>query len=1038
MGVSIQLDGSIIVKDFSGLTFKISKDGEITVLDRDGNSFEFSKEGFEFNWESGNTKFKIDKDGVFEGVVEITASSHAVFTGRRTPGGGLSLDKAKIDTPDVGMKVGPFGALELGVDGYMEWTPGAGAELGVDKKVLILGKDLNEIIEKAYGYVESSWLGQAMARRGDWIDAVADGRTDLTYLDWLKQQRAGQSNEPLSDEGGSWMEGTFGGLGTTHQVMKYVKEKFGAAEASSSPLILDLDGDGVETVGINNGVRFDHDGNGFSEATGWVGRDDGLLVWDKNKNGVIDGGLELFGNNFVLSTGNKAENGFAALAEFDSNHDGYVDALDSKFSELRVWRDLNADGISQSNELFKLEEVGVRSLNVLYERGETADVNGNQHLQLGGYTRIDGAVSKMDDVWFKVDRANTKEKDLVGISDDIKVLPDILGFGNVHGLHQAMARDTSRKLQGLVSEFLQATDDVARMALTDRILLVWTGAEDYPVASRGWNVADARKLYAVEVLMGESFNQGGGADSGNPGYLAASLLMEAYGRVSDYIYSQLMLQSKYKSLLTDVSISFAGDLEVVNTDKLVVSLLELYSAGSTQGTDYLVGFAKSLKFGGVFGGKIIESLGAKGDANGSQLYYDLSVLGLENKIGDSASNILQSAGDKNTHLFGLAGDDQLIGGSGDDVLDGGSGNDSLSGNDGSDIYHFSRGWGQDSLTNYDTGRGKVDAIVFSSDIRPSDIVISRYNYDLVLRLVGGSDQINVRYYFSNDGRSEYQLEEIRFFDGTVWNIETVKALALQGTNGVDTLRGYATDDYINAGADDDSVFGDSGNDTLDGGAGSDLIMGEAGNDQLLGGEGDDRLFGDIGNDILDGGMGNDSLYGGEGNDVLDGSAGNDLLDGGAGSDTYLFGRGSGLDTVNNYVYDASMPSKLDTIRLVGLNPEDVVFSREGNDLVIKVKGGDDMLRVKSHFFESGTPEQTYAIDQVQFGDGTVWSYTQLQREVLTGNSGADDLIGYASDDTLSGAEGDDTLSGLGGNDTLLGGAGNDSLYGGAGNDVLDG
>ncbi|NWB28431.1 calcium-binding protein, partial [Pseudomonas gingeri] len=161
------------------------------------------------------------------------------------------------------------------------------------------------------------------------------------------------------------------------------------------------------------------------------------------------------------------------------------------------------------------------------------------------------------------------------------------------------------------------------------------------------------------------------------------------------------------------------------------------------------------------------------------------------------------------------------------------------------------------------------------------------------------------------------------------------------------------------------------------------------------------------------------------------------LDGGVGSDTYLFGRGSGQDTISNYSYDTT-PNKLDTIHLQGLSQSDVIFSRENNDLLIKIKGSDDVLRVSSHFYTFSNSYQSYAIDQIQFGDGTVWSYEQLRRELLTGGDAGDVLTGYASDDTVSGLGGNDTLFGLGGNDILLGGAGNDSLYGGDGDDILDG
>ncbi len=74
----------------------------------------------------------------------------------------------------------------------------------------------------------------------------------------------------------------------------------------SLSLVIDLDGDGVETTTMEKGTHFDHDGNGFAERSGWIGKDDGLLVRDINGNGQIDNGTELFGNNSVLSSGQKA------------------------------------------------------------------------------------------------------------------------------------------------------------------------------------------------------------------------------------------------------------------------------------------------------------------------------------------------------------------------------------------------------------------------------------------------------------------------------------------------------------------------------------------------------------------------------------------------------------------------------------------------------------------------------------------------------------------------------------------------------------
>lgn len=117
------------------------------------------------------------------------------------------------------------------------------------------------------------------------------------------------------------------------------------------PLVLDLNGDGITTISSGNGVYFDLDVNGFAERTGWINRDDGFLVFDRNQDGIINNGLELFGDGTKLKNGAIAANGFEALSENDDNKDGIIDKSDSIFNKLRVWKDINGDGFSQTSEL---------------------------------------------------------------------------------------------------------------------------------------------------------------------------------------------------------------------------------------------------------------------------------------------------------------------------------------------------------------------------------------------------------------------------------------------------------------------------------------------------------------------------------------------------------------------------------------------------------------------------------------------------------------------------------------------------------------
>jgi len=314
----------------------------------------------------------------------------------------------------------------------------------------------------------------------------------------------------------------------------------------------------------------------------------------------------------------------------------------------------------------------------------------------------------------------------------------------------------------------------------------------------------------------------------------------------------------------------------------------------------------------------------------------------------------------------------ISGTSGNDVLSGGAGNDVLDGGAGNDTYLFGRGSGQDVVISHDTTASKLDAVQLATGISFSDVVLRRESDDLIISIRGTFDTLRVSNHF---GSAADQIEEIRFGDGTTWNAAAISARVTSATDGSDSLEGSAANDSLNGGAGDDELFGRAGNDSLLGGTGRDVLHGDEGNDVLDGGAGNDSLFGGADNDTLIGGGGADTLRGEDGNDILDGGAGSDLLEGGAGSDTYLFGRGSGQDTISSH--DDTTPDKLDGVQLgSGVGASDVILTREGDDLVIAIRGTFDTLRVSNHF--SGSADQ---IEQIRFADGTVWNTTVIATKV---------------------------------------------------------
>ena len=295
----------------------------------------------------------------------------------------------------------------------------------------------------------------------------------------------------------------------------------------ADPLVFDMDGDGIETVAANAGnpVYFDFSGDGTRTSAGWISPDDAYLVFDRNHNGVIDDASELFSDYTPLHAGGRAANGFVALAQEDSNADGVVNHLDANWGNLRVWRDLNSDGISQSEELLSLEEAGITGLNVAKTNTTQTLANGNSIRGTGTYIKEDGTTGVMGDVYFAVDTVNRQFSNPIPVSPEVEGLPDMQGSGLVRDLQQAAM--LSPVLRYLLVQYSEATTRQEQMAILDQLLYAWADTSGMAATMDSRNPEHYRIQYngfgnvtrSGNTVSGDGGTSGGGTGGGVGPYI---------------------------------------------------------------------------------------------------------------------------------------------------------------------------------------------------------------------------------------------------------------------------------------------------------------------------------------------------------------------------------------------------------------------------------------------------------------------------------------------------------------------------------------
>ncbi len=950
------------------------------------------------------------------------------------------------------------------------------AEITVSDDILVVGAKSTDVITSVGGTVlhggvghlgsESAWVtgndGTRYGLNADGQLAIKDKSGAILYV----ADYAGGPNLPPTLQAAGILVGLVASyasrlLDLNRPFNDSIGETFKAGNAiyftktgktifKADPLVLDLNGDGIHLIPQSVGSPlYDVHNTGFGVHTGWVQHDDGLLVYDKNGNGQIDSGREMFGGPDAF--------GFDSLATYDLNADGVIDASDAIYGQLQVWQDINGDAAVDAGELRSLADLGIASISLTTADPTEPTIAGNTINAVASFTRADGTTGTIAGVTFTDDPFHSVYLGDTTVSADAAARPNLKGFGTLTDLQVAMTLDptlidvvdatlpdlTSLDLATLRAEALpifqawaQAVPllDADGNPVTvqpnshhDIAVLVRDGSGSAPVIDDyAYLYDDGNGNTYWKLASGTDVLDAQGAVIDQPTFADVLAQTATDGQWQDFSGSEIAFVERYfgqplpldqvpedpSALLAAMS-SFIGAAWTAMNLEAVRLAMQGPLASFFQGIEY---DASDNKFRATTDQQLTPMYQvifseAPADAAGAASWLaewkpivDVVLGDLSRDGGVDVSYAYTFASMVRAYEsvplpVSIDAAAQAFGVPAGLIIEGGA---TLTGTDSADIFYLHGGdqtaRGGAGLDNYviggTFGHITIDDLEGAASTQDPDIL--RFTNVRSTDITATRDGIDLILTVNGTGEQVTVLGEFTGF-GPSFN----------GVNFNDD-RGVAQIAFS------DGVVWDT----------PDISWAVARPQPEL-----STITGTGAMDVLDGGAGGDTF-----------------LTGGNDGDIYLFGRGYGRDTIDD---DQTNPFN-ESADYVEFNADvaysDVTFLRDGgsSDLEIAINGTTDLLTITGQFSASYNIFGQMWFNRVEaliFSDGSAYGWEQIiqNMDANAGTAGNDTIYGFAYEDTLDGGAGDDSLSGGNEDDTYIFGVGygHDTILEGADN-VLGG